>query len=138
MRVLLIEGEEDVAGAVLRGLARAGLNATWASRGRMGLALRDSVRPHVVLVDPALPDMDGPSLIALLTRPRNCGVVVFSGMAEEVARAMGGDHRADDVIAKPSNMQEIVARVRAVHLRVNADGEQGRATSSGFLEAEPQ
>ena len=117
--MLLIEDEEDVARAIMRGLARAGLNAAWASRGRTGLELNSSFRPHVVLLDVVLPDMDGASFIALLGQPRDCGVMVLSGMVDGADQVIGGEFGADEFVAKPPNMRELVARIRAVHRRVN-------------------
>lgn len=115
LRVLIIEDEEEVARAIMRGLARAGLSVAWASGGKDGLALKGSFEPHVVLMDLNLPDMDGGSLMALLRHPRDCGVVVLSG--GEAGQA-AGDLGADDFIVKPSSMREIVARIHVVHERV--------------------
>lgn len=133
--MLLIEDEEDVARAIVRGLARAGLGTAWANRGKTGLALKASLRPHVVLVDLVLPDMDGRSLVALLGRPRDCGVVVLSGMVDEADQVMGGIG-ADDFIAKPPNMRDLVARIRAVHQRVSARSERQHDALCGSVEVE--
>lgn len=135
LRVLLIEDEADVARAVLRGFTRAGLIAAWASSGHAGLDLKTSFKPHVIVLDLVLPDMDGQSLVAMLGRPRNCGVMVLSGMLDEADQVIGGDFGADDFMAKPPHMRELVARIRAVHRRVNLLGNRVRTTSSGQLGA---
>ena len=133
LRVLLIEDEADVARAILRGLMRAGLMALGASSGHAALDLKCSFKPHVVLLDLVLTDMDGQSFVAMLGSPRNCGVVVLSGMLDEADQVIGGDFGADDFIAKPPHMRELVARIRAVHRRVNLLGNQARTTSGGQL-----
>ena len=97
------------------------------------MALRDSFKPHVVLVSPILPDMNGRLLVRLLRQPRNCGVVVLSGMSDDMDQVTGGGYGADDFIAKPATMREIAARIRAVHQRVNLRGGQGRASLCGCL-----
>ncbi len=135
LRVLLIEDEEDVARALLRGFTRAGLMAIRASNGHAGLDLMTSFKPHVVLLDLVLPDMDGQSLVAMLGSPRNCGVIVLSGMLDEADQVIGGDFGADDFMAKPPNMRELVARIRAVHRRVNLLGNRARTTFRGRLGA---
>ena len=135
LRVLLIEDEADVARAILRGFTRAGLIAVWAGSGHAGLDLKASFKPHVVLLDLVLPDMDGRSLVAMLGRPRNCGVIVLSGMLDEGDQVIGGDFGADDFMAKPPQMRELVARIRAVHRRVNLLGNWTRITSSGHMGA---
>ncbi len=50
-RVLVIEDDEVVARAVVRGIERAAMPAAWASTGALGMALKDSFRPQIVLVD---------------------------------------------------------------------------------------
>ena len=134
--MLLIEDEEDVARAILRGLVRAGLSTAWASRGRTALELKRSFRPHVMLLDVVLPDMDGPSFVAQLGRPRDCGVMVLSGLINEADQVIGGDFGADDFVAKPPNMRELVARIRAVHRRVNLHGNWERTTLLSRLRTE--
>ena len=135
LRVLLIEDEEDVACAILRGFRRAGLMALWASSGHAALDLKCSFKPHVVLLDQVLPDMDGQSFVAMLGSPRNCGVIVLSGTVDEAEQVIGGDFGADDFVAKPPHMRELVARIRAVHRRVNLLGNRPRTRLGGRLEA---
>lgn len=136
LRVLVIEDEAEVARAMLRGLTRAGLLAICVSSGHAGLDLMTSFKPHVVLLDVVLPDMDGQSLVAMLGSPRNCGVIVLSGMLDEAEQVIGGDFGADDFIAKPLLMRELVARIRAVHRRVNLLDKRARTTFGGQLRAE--
>ncbi len=119
-RILLIEDDEPVARTFLRGIERAGMLAAWASTGASGMALKDTFKPHIVLMDLTLPDVNGMSLIAKLAEQRDCGVIVISGMGEEADRIVGLELGADDYIAKPPGMREMIARIRAVHRRVNA------------------
>ena len=118
-RVLVIEDDGVVARAFVRGIERAGMQAAWASTGALGLALTDSFRPHVVLVDLMLPDMSGLTLLSRFVEQRDCGVVVVSGSGEEADRVVGLELGADDYITKPMSMREMVARIRAVHRRVS-------------------
>ena len=100
-RVLVIEDDDAVACAFVRGIERAGMQAAWASTGALGLALTYSFRPHVVLVDLMLPDMSGLTLISRFVEQRDCGVVVVSGSGEEADRVVGLELGADDYITKP-------------------------------------
>ncbi len=118
-RVLVIEDDEAVARAFVRGIERAAMPAAWAGTGALGMALKDSFRPQVVLVDLTLPDMSGLALISRFVGQRDCGVVVVSGSGEEADRIVGLELGADDYIVKPMSMSEMVARIRAVHRRVN-------------------
>ena len=135
--MLLIEDEDEVARAIMRGLGRSGLSAVRASGARAGLALKASFKPHVVLMDPILPDMDGRSLIALIRQSRDCGVLLLSGTFNEGDRVPGSGFGADDLMAKPTNMRELVARIHAVHRRVNLSGQRDGAPVRGHPEAVP-
>ena len=123
-RVLLIEDDEAVARAFIRGFERAGMQVSWASSGAAGMALKASFRPNIVLVDLTLPDVSGVSLIGRFAEQRDCGVIVVSGMGEEADRIVGLELGADDYIAKPPAMREMIARIRAVHRRVSTRMEQ--------------
>ena len=118
-RVLLIEEDELVAQQFLRAIERAGMVVVWANTGASGLALKESFRPQVILMDLNLPDINGMALIARIAESRDCGLIVVSGMAEEADRIVGLELGADDYMAKPPGMREMVARIRAVHRRLS-------------------
>jgi DNA-binding response OmpR family regulator len=83
------------------------------------MALRATFKPDVVLVDLELPDTNGVDLISWFAEQQTCGVIVVSGMGEEADRIVGLELGADDYIVKPPRMREMIARIRAVHRRVN-------------------
>ncbi len=118
-RVLLIEDDEAVAQAMVRGIERAGMSVALATTGAKGMALRASFKPDVVLVDLELPDANGVDLIGWFAENKSCGVIVVSGMGEEADRIVGLELGADDYIVKPPRMREMIARIRAVHRRIN-------------------
>ena len=119
-RVLLIEKDEALASSVLHAVEHAGFSASWARTGAEGLALNASLRPHVVLMDLAPPDMSGMALLTRLAGVRDCGIIVICDLNNEADRIVGLELGADDYMAKPPGLRELVARVRAVHRRVSA------------------
>lgn len=118
-RVLLIEDDEAVAQAMVRSIERSGMSVVCASTGAKGMLLKQSFNPDVVLVDLELPDTNGVDLIGYFAENKNCGIIVVSGMGEEADRIVGLELGADDYIVKPPRMREMIARIRAVHRRVN-------------------
>ena len=118
-RVLLIEDDEAVAQAMVRGIERSGMSVVCATTGARGMALKSTFKPDIVLVDLELPDTNGVDLIAWFAEQKSCGVIVVSGMGEEADRIVGLELGADDYIVKPPRMREMIARIRAVHRRVN-------------------
>jgi two-component system response regulator CpxR len=128
--VLLIEAEIGVARAVFDGLTQAGMRVVCARDGATGIALGTQLMPEIVLVGLQLPDVNSVTLVGQLVQPRNCGVVVLANVENEAARIASLDAGADDFLTKSASVQEMVARVRAVHRRVNVG--KGRTMPSSF------
>ena len=103
------------------------MRTAWAKTGAQAFELKRSFMPDVVLVDLELPDTNGVALIGWLANLHDCGIIVVSGRSEEAERIVGLELGADDYIAKPPQLREMVARIRAVHrrshLRAAARGE---------------
>ena len=119
LRILLIEDDQAVGEALQRGIERAGMQARWAKSGAEAMALKSSFLPDLVLVDLELPDTNGLVLIKWLVDQGNCGVIVVSGAGDLADRVVGLELGADDYVAKPASIRELVARIRAVHRRVS-------------------
>lgn len=117
-RVILIEKDETLALPVLQTMERAGFSASWARTGAQALSLKASLHPHVVLMDLTLSDMSGMALLTQLAGARDCGIIVLSDLNDEADRIVGLELGADDYMAKPPGLRELVARIRAVHRRV--------------------
>lgn len=127
-RVLLIEDNPAVAETLQKFIERSGMRTAWAQTGARAIELKQSFMPDVVLVDLELPDTSGVALIGWLSSLQDCGIIVVSGRSEEAERIVGLELGADDYIAKPPQLREMVARIRAVHrrshLRAAVRGEQ--------------
>jgi two-component system OmpR family response regulator len=116
-RVLLIEDNPAVAETLQKFIERSGMRTAWAQTGARAIELKRSFMPDVVLVDLELPDTSGVALIGWLSGLHDCGIIVVSGRGEEAERIVGLELGADDYIAKPPQLREMVARIRAVHRR---------------------
>lgn len=116
-RILLIEDNVAVAETLQKFIERSGMRTAWAQTGAEAIELKQSFAPDIVLVDLELPDTNGVELIGWLASQRDCGIIVVSGRGEEAERIVGLELGADDYIAKPPQLREMVARIRAVHRR---------------------
>jgi DNA-binding response OmpR family regulator len=127
-RVLLIEDNPAVAETLQKFIERSGMRTAWAQTGARAVELKHSFMPDVVLVDLELPDTSGVALIGWLLQSQDCGIIVVSARGDEAERIVGLELGADDYIAKPPQLREMVARIRAVHrrshLRARARGAQ--------------
>jgi DNA-binding response OmpR family regulator len=139
LRVLLVEDNIAVATAMLLLLEGAGFVAAHADSGAAAKQLKQTFQPEITVVDLQLPDTSGVSLVRWLVDQGGCGVVVLSGLSDEIDRVTCLELGADDYIVKPPNPREFVARLLAVHRRVApaARGAAGRgAAERGAAERE--
>lgn len=107
-----------MAETIRRFLEQVGMSTAWAATGGRGMDLKLSFAPDVVLVNPELPDIEGDALIGWLSRDRDCGIIIVSARGEETELVVGLELGADDYMARPLHLREMVARIRAVHRRV--------------------
>jgi two-component system alkaline phosphatase synthesis response regulator PhoP len=134
---LIIEDDADIAESVRYNLETAGFKAIVAATGEQGLALALDTQnpPSVIVLDLMLPGMNGMELCRRLRREqhtRRTPIIMLTAKTSEADRIAGLDLGADDYIAKPFSVRELLARVRAVMRRVDdetpAHYEDGRLT----------
>ncbi|WP_165191723.1 response regulator transcription factor [Caulobacter soli] len=118
MKVLLIEDELELASALCAALERHGLVVDHVGSLADAEEAAQSGDHDAVLLDRALPDGEGLGLIPIL-RLRRPGVpiIVLTARGEMSDRVAGLDLGADDYLAKPFAVEELLARVRAVRRR---------------------
>ncbi len=123
MRLLLIEDDAMIGRAVRQGLQDAGFVVDWAVDGREAeVALRDDVYDLAVL-DLGLPAKDGMTLLRELRARRNGLPVLVATARDAVAdRIAGLNAGADDYVLKPFDLDELVARIRALLRRRGGSG----------------
>ena len=123
MRVLLAEDDARLAGVLVQGLTEAGweVEAVDDARAAYARALSDDP-PDVLLLDWMLPGMDG---LTVCRRLREMGVttpvLVLTARGEVRDRIHGLDAGADDYLPKPFDLDELLARLRALHRRSSYD-----------------
>ncbi|MCU1680738.1 MAG: two-component system response regulator [Amycolatopsis sp.] len=115
MRVLLIEDDDRVAGALIPALQRRGLAIHRLASGAGALDRVHEV--DVVLLDLGLPDVDGMVLCRQIRAVSDVAVIVVSARGEVDDRILALRTGADDYLVKPYDVDELVARVQAVRRR---------------------
>lgn len=118
MRILLIEDERQLAGHISRALTRRGHQVRAQTDGVQGLRAALDDPAELVVLDLNLPGMDG---LAVLDRLRRMAcparVLILTARAEVEHRVKGLQAGADDYLAKPFAMDELIARVEALGRR---------------------
>ena len=133
---LIIEDDPDIAESVRYNLENAGFAALVASSGEQGftLAMDTQNPPAVIVLDLMLPGMNGMDLCRRLRREnqtRRTPIIMLTAKTSEADRVAGLDVGADDYLAKPFSVRELLARIRAVLRR--AEDEAGERYDDGRL-----
>jgi two-component system response regulator MprA len=123
-RILLVDDDTKILELLQRGLAYEGFEVYCATDGETGLAAAREHRPHLVLLDIAMPGPDGFELCRHLRRPEfDTAIIMLTARDDVHDKVSALNLGADDYVAKPFSFDELVARVRAVLRRHRAEGE---------------
>src|SRR5882724_7840239 len=123
MRILLVEDDAMIGKAICQGLAQAGFAVDWVTDGRAAeLSLANDVYDLTVL-DLGLPKKDGMLILDTLRQAGNSIPVLVASARDTVRdRIAGLEAGADDYVLKPFDLDELVARVRALLRRHAGSG----------------
>ncbi len=128
--VLVVEDEDSFIDALTVGLAREGFRVQVARDGAEALELFDAVRPDLVLLDVMLPKVSGIDVCRELRSRSRVPIIMVTAKGSEIDTVVGLEVGADDYVAKPYRLRELVARMRAV-LRRSPEGVGAAADRSG-------
>jgi two-component system, OmpR family, response regulator len=114
MRLLVVEDEPDLRESLMRALSEDGYAVDGAGDGGEGLYKAEVYEYDAVVLDVMLPGMDGWALLQKLRRTRNTPVLMLTARDNVSDRVRGLDGGADDYLVKPFDLDELLARLRAV------------------------
>ena len=121
-QTILVVDDEPQLVKVLRGyLEQAGFRVVTAHDGPMALAQYKHEKPDLILLDLNMPGMDGIEVARRLRATSNVPIIMVTARVEETDRLIGLELGADDYVTKPFSPREVVARVRAVLRRAEAE-----------------
>jgi two-component system OmpR family response regulator len=114
MRLLIIEDEPDLLSGLCRALRRAGYSVDTAEDGEDGLYKALEVAYDAIMLDVMLPRLDGWAVLAKLREKKATPVMMLTARDATKDRVRGFDTGADDYIVKPFELEELLARLRAL------------------------
>ena len=124
----------NLADTIAYNLRREGYEASTARDGYAALDAAQTQQPDVVVLDLMLPGLDGLELCRRIRRSSAVPIIMLTARADEMDRVVGLEVGADDYLAKPFSMRELLARVRALLRRRDLLREElGAARSEGEL-----
>ena len=132
--VLLVEDDERISEPLIRVLRGENFDVEHVANGRDAIAAVTTKRPDLVLLDLTLPDLDGLDVCRTIRIDHaDLPIIMLTARSEEVDVIVGLNAGADDYIAKPFRLAELVARIRA-RLRI---AEQSASTANCRVRCSP-
>ena len=126
-KILLIDDDESLLKSLGVGLEKAGFQIVTAKEGSAGLKITFDARPDLIILDIGLPGMDGLETCRRLRELTDTPIIILTARSTEEDIVKGLTTGADDYIAKPFRMAELVARVHTC-LRHRSQSSPGKAS----------
>jgi DNA-binding response OmpR family regulator len=133
-KILVVDDEISLQETLAYNLKKQGYEVQTTGDGTEALELAREMEPDLIILDVMLPGLDGFEICRILRREMSTPVLMLTARDDEIDRVVGLEVGADDYMAKPFSMRELLARVKAMLRRVrlireevnHADGEEGK------------
>lgn len=113
-RIMIVDDDDHLREVVRYALAREGFTVIEAKDGEAARRLLDDTVPDLLVLDVAMPRLDGFSLCRELRKTSDVPVLFLSARGDEIDRVLGLDLGGDDYVTKPFSTRELVSRVKAL------------------------
>ncbi len=124
MQILLVEDDISLAEGLQQALARESITVNHVAKGKEAIHIVESFPPDIVILDLGLPDMDGLAVISHLRKNKITIPILILTARDSVEDTVSGlDVGADDYLAKPFEMPELLARIRVLERRISTTTE---------------
>ena len=135
-KVLVVDDDQETVNLVRINLEVRGYEVLTAQNGATALALADTQKPDLVILDVLLPDMEEHEVCRKIREGSEVPIIMLTVKTEEEAKVTYLSLGADDYLTKPFGMQELLARVKAVLRRTSLYTQRHRSArfSSGPIE----
>lgn len=117
-KILVVDDEISLQETLAYNLKKEGYEIVVAGDGMSAIDLARSQKPDVIILDVMLPGLDGFEVCRILRQEINTPVLMLTARDDEIDRVVGLEVGADDYLAKPFSMRELIARVKALIRRV--------------------
>ena len=123
-KILVVDDEISLQETLTYNLKKQGYDVETTGNGAEAIELARQIRPDLVILDVMLPGLDGFEVCRILRREMSTPVLMLTARDDEIDRVVGLEVGADDYLAKPFSMRELIARVKAMLRRVRLDLEE--------------
>ena len=113
-KILIVEDDSGISDFVKAELDHEGFETTVAADGRVALEVFESFNPDLILLDVMLPGLSGLEVLRRIRKTSAVPVIMVTARGETYDRVNGLNAGADDYLPKPFEIEELLARMRAV------------------------
>lgn len=134
--ILLVDDEPDILEIVGYNLSAEGYKVITAENGKEGVKLAKKKRPHLIILDVMMPEMDGMEACERLRSIpdlQDTVIVFLTARGEDYSQMAGYDAGADDYITKPIRPKVLVSKVKALLRRFPTEGELSDSIEVGDM-----
>lgn len=122
-KVLVVDDDREIVGAIAKMLELEGIEAVKAYNGAEAVETLNRTEIHLIILDIMMPRMDGISAVIKIRSSRNIPIIMLSAKAEESDKILGLSVGADDYVTKPFSPPELMARVKSQLRRYTSLGD---------------
>ncbi|MDQ7772467.1 MAG: response regulator transcription factor [Elusimicrobiales bacterium] len=136
-KILIVEDERDISRMLDYNLRKEGYSTAVVEDGSRAALAAAKERPDLVLLDVMLPGLDGTEVLRRLRADQKTAsvpVIMLTAKSEETDKIVGLELGADDYVAKPFAIKELLARIKAVLRRSSAKAAEASRFKDGGLE----
>ncbi len=124
MQILLVEDDISLAEGLQQALNHEGITVNHVARGKEAIHVVDTFPPDIMLLDLGLPDIDGLEVIkAVRSKKLTTPILILTARNSVQDTVSGLDCGADDYLAKPFEIPELLARIRVLERRISTTAE---------------
>ena len=113
-RILVVEDDPTLRLVIQDNLGSEGYQVDAAAEGAWAVRQAQTATPDLIVLDLTLPDCDGLDLVPILRLRGQVPIIILTARSQQAEKLKGLHLGADDYITKPFDMQELMARIRAV------------------------
>lgn len=131
-KILVVDDEISLQETLAYNLEKQGYEVYTTGNGTEALSMARELKPDLIILDVMLPGIDGFEVCRILRREMSTPILMLTARDDEIDRVVGLEVGADDYLAKPFSMRELIARVKAMLRRVRLiheeiDKEEGKS-----------
>ncbi len=122
IKIMIVDDDSNICELLRLYLEKEGFDTVIASDGAKAVAMFDTEKPDLMLLDVMMPQLDGWQVCREIRKKSQCPIIMITAKSEVFDRVLGLELGADDYVVKPFETKEVIARIKAV-LRRSGAGE---------------